>query len=230
MKKSGVITLVLFLAVIPATLFLGSLIPGRSYYLTATFIILELTLPFFLRFEGRKIQARELIMIAVMCALAVAGRVAIPLNNFKAAYAVIMISGIAFGPESGFVVGAVCALVSNFFYGQGAYMPWQMMAYGAGGMAAGFVFAKGKLPRRPVPMALFGFFATVLLIGPILDICNMFLGMPEVSPRTLGASLLSGLPVNLIQGGCTAVLLLLLGRPLLDKLDRAKIKYGLEGD
>ena len=227
MKKSGIVTLAVFLVMIPLTLYLGSKIPGRSYYLTGTLIIVWLLIPFFMKFEGKRPQARELIMIAVMCALAVAGRVAIPVNHFKAAYAVIIISGIALGPETGFMVGAVTALVSNFFYGQGAYMPWQMLAYGAGGMAAGFAFAKGRLPKRPIPMAIFGVLTVILLIGPILDVCNTFLGMPEVTLATLAASFASGFPVNAIQAGTTGVLLFLLGRPLLDKLERAKLKYGI---
>ena len=62
--------------------------------------------------------------------------------------AIIMLSGMAFGPEAGFLVGAVSAFASNFFYGQGAYTPWQMFAYGAGGMLAGFLFAKGRIPQK----------------------------------------------------------------------------------
>ena len=227
MKKSWIATLAVFLIMIPLTIYFGSKIPGRSYYLTGTLIIVWLLIPFFMKFEGKRPQARELIMIAVMCALAVAGRVAIPVNHFKAAYAVIIISGIALGPETGFIVGAVTALVSNFFYGQGAYMPWQMMAYGAGGMAAGFAFAKGKLPKKPIPMAVFSFLSVIILIGPLLDVCNTFLGMPEVTASTLGASFASGFPVNAIQAATTAVLVFFLGRPLLDKLERVKLKYGI---
>ena len=227
MKRSWIATLAVFFVMIPATLYFGSKIPGKSYYLTATLIIVWLMVPFFMKFEGKRPQARELILIAVMCALAVAGRVAIPINHIKAAYAVILISGIAFGPETGFIVGAVAALVSNFFYGQGAYMPWQMLAYGAGGMVAGFAFAKGRLPKKPLPMAIFGTLTVILLIGPLLDVCNTFLGMPEVSAATLAASFASGLPVNAIQAATTGVLMFFLGRPLLDKLERAKLKYGI---
>ena len=227
MKKSGIVTLAVFLVMIPLTLYFGSKIPGKSYYLTATLIIVWLMIPFFMKFEGKRPQARELILIAVLCALAVAGRVAIPVNHIKAAYAVILISGVALGPETGFIVGAVCALVSNFFYGQGAYMPWQMLAYGAGGMAAGFAFAKGRLPKKPLPMAIFGVLTVILLIGPILDVCNTFLGMPEVTFATLSASFASGLPVNAIQAATTGLLIFFLGTPLLDKIDRAKLKYGI---
>ena len=98
MKKSHIATLAVFLLLIPLTLFLGKQLSGRSYYITGTLIIAELMIPFFMVFEGRKPQARELVIIAVMCALAIAGRVVIPLPHFKAIFAVIILTGIAFGP------------------------------------------------------------------------------------------------------------------------------------
>ena len=230
MKKSNIATLLVFLLLIPATLFLGTKIPGHSYYITGTLIILELMVPFFMAFEGRKPQARELVVIAVMCAIAIAARVAIPIPNFKAIFAIIMLSGIAFGPEAGFMVGAISAFASNFFYGQGAYTPWQMMAYGAGGMLAGFCFAKGRLPRKPWFMAIFGFFAVVLWVGPLLDTSSVFLMLSDINWNSLLLTYGAGLPVNISQAACTVLIMLLFGRPLLDKLDRIKVKYGMMED
>ena len=230
MKKSNIVTLIIFFLLIPATLFLGTKIPGRSYYITSTLMILELMVPFFMAFEGRKPQARELVVIAVMCAIAIVARTAIPIPHFKAIFAVIMLSGIAFGPEAGFMVGAISAFASNFFYGQGAYTPWQMMAYGAGGMLAGFLFAKGRLPQKPWVMAMFGFFATILWVGPLLDCSHIFLMLSVINRDSILAALLSGFPVNLSQAICTVLIMLLFGRPLLNKLDRVKTKYGMMED
>lgn len=230
MKKSNLVTLLIFLLVIPATLVLGSRMPGKSYYLISTLIIVELLIPFFLTFEGRRPQARELVVIAVMCALAVAARVAIPIPNFKAIYAIIMISGIAFGPESGFLVGAVSALSSNFFLSQGPYTPWQMMAYGAGGMIFGFLFQKGRLPRKPLLMGIAGFLAVLLLVGPLLDTCTVFLAPISMNLKSILAIYISGFTVNISQGLSTFAVLFLLGNPLLEKLDRIKVKYGMMED
>lgn len=227
MKKSNIVTLLVFLLLIPATLFLGSKLPGQGYYVTGTLIIIELMLPFFMAFEGRKPQARELVLIAVMCAAAIAGRVAIPIPNFKAIFAVIMLSGIAFGPEAGFMVGAVSAFASNFFYGQGPYTPWQMMAYGAGGMLAGFLFAKGRLPREPWIIAVFGFVTVIFWIGPLMDSSHIFLMLTVINGSTVLATLLSGLFVNVLNGICTVLVMLFLGKPLLDRLERVKQKYGI---
>ena len=230
MKKSNIVTVLIFLLVIPATLILGSRMPGRWYYLTSTLIIAELLIPFFLTFEGRRPQARELVVIAVMCALAVAARVAIPIPNFKAIYAIIMIAGIAFGPESGFLVGAVAALSSNFFLSQGPYTPWQMMAYGAGGMLAGFLFRKGRLPRKPLLMGIVGLLTVLLFVGPLLDTCTVFLAPISMNVKSILAVYISGFTVNISQGLSTFAVLFLLGNPLLEKLDRIKVKYGMMED
>ena len=227
MKKSSFAMLVTCFLVIPLTLILGTKLSGRAYYVTSTLVILEILIPFLLAFEGRKPQARELVVIAVLCALAVASRAAIPIPNFKPTYAVIMLSGIAFGPEAGFLVGAVTAFASNFFYGQGAYTPWQMFAYGAGGMLAGCVFRKKWLPREPLAMGIFGYLVVLLFIGPILDTCSVFLTLPEISLKSAWPLYISGFPVNLSQGACTFLTMLLFGRPLLEKLDRVKTQYGM---
>ena len=230
MKKSNIATLIVFLLLIPLTLFFGTKLSGRSYYLIGTLIIVELMLPFFMAFEGRKPQARELVVIAVMCALAIAGRVVIPIPNFKAAYAIIMLAGIAFGPEAGFMVGAITAFASNFFYGQGPFTPWQMFGYGAGGMLAGFCFRKNWLPRKNWVMAVFGFVAVLVWVGPLLDCSHIFLVLPKITWTAVVATFVSGFYVNVSQALCTALVMFLLGNALLEKLDRVKLKYGMMED
>ena len=231
MKRSYIAMLVSFFVLIPATLFLGGRLPGRGYYITAVLMIAELLVPFLLAFEGRRPKARELVVISIMCAAAVIGRVAVPIPAFKPVFAIIMLTGIAFGPETGFIVGAVTALVSNFFFGQGVYMPWQMMAYGAGGMAAGFFFKIKAIPRKRWVLALFGALCVIVWVGPLLDSSQIFLMAPEVNRESALAALASGFPVNLLQATCTALVMFVFGKALLEKLDRVKIKYGMtEGD
>ena len=229
MKKSHIATLITFFLLIPATLFLGTKLPGRTYYITGTLIILELMIPFFMAFEGRKPQARELVIIAVLSAIAIAGRVLIPIPDFKAIFAVIMLAGIAFGPETGFMVGAIAAFGSNFVYGQGAYTPWQMFSYGAAGMLSGFAFGKGRLPRKPWLMGIFGFVTVVLVVGPILDSMSFFLGFVKPSPEAFGLVFIPGFAHNCIRGLCTAAVMLIFGKPFLGILNRIQVKYGMLG-
>lgn len=228
MKKSHIVTLLIFLIAIPATLVLGMQLPGRWYLLTSSLVIAEILLPFFLAFEGRRPQARELVIMAVMCTLAVAARVVIAIPNFKAIYGVVMIAGIALGPESGFLVGAVAAFVSNFFRGQGIWTPWQMLAYGGCGMLMGFLFRKGKLARKPLLMGVLGFVIVLLFAGPLLDTCNLFMMPIEMNLQSILAMYGMGFTVNISQGISTFIVLFLLGKPLLGKLDRIKTKYGME--
>lgn len=227
MKKSDKLLLSAFFVFIPLTLFIGGRLPGRGYYITAAALIAELSVPLFASFKKGKPQARELAVLALMCLICIIGRVAIPVPNFKAAFALIMLTGISFGASAGYIVGAITAFVSNFFYGQGAYVPWQMMAYGAGGMLSGFAFYNGKIPKKPWILALFGFVGVVFFIGPLLDCSHMFLSMPQTGLKSLAASFVSGFPVNVSQGVCTAVIMLVFGKPIIEKLDRFKLKYGI---
>lgn len=229
MKKSKIATL-LTLLLIPLTIFFGSKLSGRSYYLTSTLVLVEIMLPFFLAFEGRKPQARELVVVAVLCALAVAGRVVIPIPNFKATYAIIMLSAIALGLETGFLIGAMTALTSNFFFGQGPHTPWQMMAYGVAGLIVGFAYQQKWLKRKPMHMALFGAVLIIAIIGPILDTCTIFLLQSEITAASAAAQYLSGLPVNVSQAIATFLVIRFLGEPLLEKLDRVKVRYGMMED
>ena len=140
MKRSTLLSLLVLLVLIPGTLYLGTRLTGKMYYLTSTLVILETMLPFFLRFEARKPKARELVLLAVMCALATASRLLILIPDFKPITAIVMLTGIALGAEAGFLTGAVSAFASNFFFSQGPWTPWQMMAYGVGGFLAGLLF------------------------------------------------------------------------------------------
>ena len=228
MKRATLFSLLTLLVLIPATLFLGTQLRGKWHYLTSTLVILEAMLPFFLTFEARRPQARELVIIAVMAALAVAGRVAIPVPNFKAITGIVMIAGMAFGPQAGFMTGAISAFASNFFYAQGPWTPWQMLAYGMGGFLAGILFSRKPAERLEwLKQTLFAFFAVMLVVGPLLDTCTVFTTGSKISWRFAAAVYLAGLPHNVIHGASCAATVLLLGKPMLTKLNRIKTKYGI---
>ena len=162
-----------------------------------------------------------------MCAIAVVGRVAIPIPHFKAIFGIIMLAGIAFGPETGFMVGAISAFVSNFFAGQGAYTPWQMFSFGFSGMLAGFAFAKGRLPRKAWLLAVFGFAVVVLVAGPILDSITLFLGFAKWNREVFAVVFAPGILINCAQGLSTAAVMFIFGKPLLMILNRISKKYGI---
>ena len=227
MKKSQIVMFVMLLAVIPATLLLGMRLPGRSYYLLSAVVALEILVPFFMAFEGRRPRPRELVTVAVMAALVTIARVAVPLPSFKPTFAVIMLAGIAFGPETGFIVGALGALGSDFFYGQGPFTPWQMMAYGMAGVLSGLGFAEGRLARKNWVMGVYCFVCTVLFIGPLLDTSTVTIIATKFTWENMLPIYLSGFPVNVMQGLCGFITLFFFGNAILEKLERVKTQYGM---
>jgi len=97
----------------------------------------------------RDASAQELSLVASLAALATASRVLFAgLPNVKPVTFVVLVSGVALGPGPGFMVGATSALVSNLFFGQGPWTPWQMLAWGAVGIVGGLLGRGGRTPRR----------------------------------------------------------------------------------
>lgn len=233
MKKSTLFTLLSVFVLIPGTLLLGRILPGRSYYLTSTLVILFILIPFFLAFEGRKPSARELALIAVLCALAVASRAAFAwLPNFKPIYGIIIISGIAFGAQTGFLVGAIGAFASNFLFGQGPWTPWQMLAYGICGYIAGLFYYRKKplFSKDPFSLGIFGFVTVLFAVCPILDTATVFTMLSVFTPSAIITVYTTAIFTNIIQAGCTFLTLLVLSKPLLVKLERIIRKYGLHNE
>ena len=228
---------VIVLVLMPVVVYLCA-ISDRKYYLSALLVIAMTMAAFFLSFERRGPQSRELALLAVMCALAVASRVVVPFPSFKPTMAFVILAGMAFGAERGFLCGAVTALVSNFFFSQGPWTPWQMMGYGMGGLVAGLLCRVGLLKRKPrtwrdiAVLAVFGFVLIIVLVGPILDTSTYL----TVSMKSAGATaalpiyLTGFLTANLPHGAATAVTLALFGQPLLKMLNRIQTKYGLLQD
>ena len=228
-----ILTWGILLILIPAAIWLCSL-ADRAYYLTSLLVIFLTFAAFFIHFEHRKPQARELVLLSVMCALAVASRAVFAfLPHFKPMMAIIIVTGIAFGPESGFLTGALAGFVSNFIFGQGPWTPWQMFAYGMGGLLAGFLGQAGLLKKHPsrlrdvITISVFGFFCVLLIVGPLLDTSSLFFMMSRFSAGSAAAVYLAGLPINAVHAAATFTTLLLMGKPLLKKLDRVQVKYGI---
>jgi energy-coupling factor transport system ATP-binding protein len=229
LSKRTISAAVITLLAIPATIFVGAYFFGdRKYYFISLLIILETMLPFALLFEGRKPQARELVVIAAMCAIAVAGRTAFfMLPQFKPVIAIVIIAGVAFGGETGFLVGAMTGFVSNFFFGQGPWTPWQMFAFGIIGFLAGVLSRKGLLRRSPAPLAVFGAFAAIVIYGGIMNPSFVIIYQGAPTRDMFLAVYLQGIPFDLVHAAATVAFLLIISQPMLEKLDRIKVKYGL---
>ena len=219
----------LILLLIPLTLYVGVFyLDNKKYHFISLLVLLECMLPFFLIFEGRKPQARELVIIAVLCAIGIAGRAALfMLPQFKPVMAVTIIAGVAFGGETGFLVGAMTMLASNIFFGQGPLTPWQMFAMGIIGFLAGVLFRKGWLRRNRGALGIFGALAAILIYGGIMNPASALTWVGELNGKILLTYYITGLPFDCIQAAATWLFLFLGAEPMLEKLDRIKVKYGL---
>lgn len=219
--------LAVFLLLIPLTVFFGLQVLGDRKYMTVSLLaLLEGILPFFLLLEARRPQARELVTLGVLCALGVAGRIAFaPLPQVKPIAAVVILSGVALGGEAGFLVGAVTALVSNFYFGQGPWTPYQMFALGLLGFFAGLLFCGRKQPPRAL-LCLYGFLSVLLVYGGIMNPAAVLMAQSAPTLPMFVAAYAAGLPMDLVHALSTVVFLFFAARPMLARLDRVKEKYG----
>ena len=229
LSKRTIASMFLILILIPVTIWIGiTLFDDRKYFVISLAIAVYCMLPFFLIFEGRKPQARELLTIAVLVAIAVAGRAAFfMVPSFKPVVAVTIISAVCFGAESGFLVGALSMLSSNMFFGRGPWTPWQMFAAGIIGFLAGILFQKGWLKARKISLCIYGFLATVFIYGGIMNPASLVMTSYAVTKRNLLAIYMSGLPVDLVHASATVIFLWIASKPMIEKLERIKVKYGM---
>ena len=231
-NRTSWISLLIILVLIPATVLVSWHLGDRKYYICSVLIIIFSMIPFFAGFESRKPQARELVTIAVLCAIAVASRAAfIMLPSFKPMVGIIIIAGMAFGGQVGFLTGAVSGFASNFIFGQGPWTPWQMFAYGIAGFIAGVLTEKGILkPEKKVPVTVFGGLVVMLIVGPLLDTCTLFTMSFMVNTSSAAAVYLAGVPFNAVHAAAVMLTLFFLTKPMMEKLNRIKIKYGMMED
>lgn len=229
LSRRTLLAALLILIVIPATILLGIFVlDDRKYYFISLLIVIYTMIPFAMVFENRKPQARELIVIAVLAAIAVAGRAAFfMVPQFKPVVAIVIIAGVSLGAEAGFLVGAVAGFVSNFFFGQGPWTPWQMFCFGIIGFLAGIFFKKGLLKKNKLSLCIFGGLSTFLIYGGIINIGSLMMFTSEFSLPALMTTYISGFWFDMVHAISTVVFLFFIANPMIEKLDRIKTKYGL---
>lgn len=225
--KRKLFTSVLLFLVIPIVLYIGYfLLEEKQYNFISMSIVVIACIPFFIRFEKRKTDAKEMMIIAVMAALAVVGRAAfIWLPAFKPVTAITAITGFKLGPEAGFLTGALSAICSNILFGQGPWTPFQMFTWGTIGFIAGLLGRKRWMMKK-IPLILFGIF-TGVLFSFMMDIWTTLSYENGFSwSRYLQASI-TALPYTCTYAISNIIFLLLLTKPIGDKIERIVTKYGL---
>ena len=220
---------VIFL-IMPLTIYLGeTVLQQRKYYFISLLLILEATAVFFYRFESRKPKVREVMIVAVLCAITVASRAAFyMLPAVKPVAALVILTGVALGSETGFLVGALSMLVSNLFFGQGPWTPWQMFATGMLGFTAGMLFKQSTevSGKKKWGICIFGAVAVILLYGGIMNPASVIMYQEYVNLEMIFAAWAAGLPFDAMHAASTFAFLAVGTRPVLGQLERVKKKYG----
>lgn len=228
-RKHKWLSFAVFFLLMPATIYVGEVfLHQRKYYFISLLLLLEAIGSFLLSFERKKPKIREIMVVATLCAITVAGRVAFYMvPAVKPMAALVIISGISLGGEIGFVVGAFSMLVSNIFFGQGPWTPWQIFAMGILGFFAGIIFQQDSpLTKKKITgICIFGFLSVVILYGGIMNPASVILYQDTITVEMLMTAYGMGFPFDLVHGGSTVLFLLLGAKPLLEKLDRVKKKY-----
>lgn len=210
----------------PAIVVGGALLAGERLYAWSIFAMVLLSQAlFFAGFEKKTVGSRRLVIAAVMTALSVLGRFVFALlPGFKPITAIVVITAIWIGGETGFLVGALSALVSNLFVSQGPWTPFQMFAWGMIGLVAGYLAE--PLKRNRFWLALYGIFAGVAY-SMLMDVWTVVWYNNALNWAMYAAALVTAIPYTVSYAASNVVFLLLLGKPFGKKLERVKIKYGV---
>ena len=213
-------------------LLVGKMLWDNKYYYLMSWMVVSLAfVPFAKRWDqGMLRKRRELVVIAVMSAIAVGARsLFYMLPQVKPMAAIVIITGAALGANAGFATGTVSVLVSNFVFGQGPWTPWQMVAFGILGYLAGVFFAKIKIENRKglFWLSLYGGVSVFGLYGFIMDTASVIMSTQQIHWKLLLASYMTGIVFNFIHGLGTGVFLWILAIPMLKKIYRINRKYGI---
>lgn len=226
-RYKKIISYAIILAIIPAIIVLGAFIFKSKMYLWIGLCVAVFScVPFFLAYEKGRASSQRITLVAIMTALGIAGRLIFAIvPHFKPVAAIVQITGIFLGAQSGFVCGALSALISNIAFGQGPWTPFQMLAWGLTGFFGG-VFASSLKKHRSLNYLLGALCG--IMYSLIMDVWSILLyGGSESSLLTL---LIASLPIMLIYAVSNIIFLALFTRPIGDKLERIKLKYGIEID
>ncbi len=226
MKKNSIVNTILLILCMAVIIYSLFFFEGKHYYFVSIFIILAGLLLFILEFEKRKPAVEEVVIIATMCALAVVSRIVFfSLPQIKPMAAFVIIAGVSLGSQTGFITGALSVFISNFYFGQGSYTPFQMFAMGLIGYFAGVIFSKVKVNR--ISLSIYAMLSIVFIYGGIVDINTLFYQMADNMMDTIIFVYSQGFALNVIFGVSTVCFLQILYRPLTKQLERIKKKYGL---
>lgn len=225
-NKKKWLTFLLLVVCIPAISIASAVIFKEKHYAFLALCVAVLScVPLFYSFERKNTTSAELTVLAVLVALSALGRLVFAwLPGFKPVTAIVVLTAVYFGQEAGFAVGAFSALVSNFYFGQGPWTPFQMCTWGFIGFAAGLL--QKPLQRSRALLCLYGAVAG-LLYSAAMDVWTVLWAEGGWNWARYLAAMTAALPTTVLYVFSNIVFLFLLARPIGDKLERLHTKFGL---
>lgn len=226
MKKKNLFTVCICLVLIPAVVFLGAVAFKEKLYAFLSLVVAVIScVPLFYAFERRDNTATELTVLAVLIAMSAVSRFVFAwIPGFKPVTAITVIVAVWLGKEAGFVVGSLSAVISNFYFGQGPWTPFQMLSWGLIGFIAGAL--SKPLSRNKVLLCLYGAFAGVMY-SAAMDVWTTVWADGYFNITRYFASLIVAAPATVSYAVSNVLFILLLAKPFGEKLSRLKKKYGL---
>jgi energy-coupling factor transport system substrate-specific component len=169
--------------------------------------------------EGSPDSAKDLTLVATIAGIAAAGRVLFaPVPGVQPLTVIAVAAGVALGPRRGFAVGALAALASNFFLGQGPWTPWQMLAWGLCGLVGGLA--------APLLRGRFAFALACFVLGlgfsSLMDVWEWYTFWPHTW-QAFTVQMARGFPFDLSHAFGNLALALAAGpelRRVLERYDR----------
>lgn len=203
-----------------------ALLKYNAYLLVSFILIALMMVPFFIRFEVKKITGREIVILAILAAFAAVVRVPFAgIPSVQPTSFVIIITGLVFGAESGFIVGAIAAIVSNVFLGQGPWTPWQMYAWGTMGMSAG-LFRNIWWMKYVWGKSIFGF-VWGYLFGWFMNLWIIVSNIENFTWELFVSIYAASIYFDLAHGLSNVFFLVLFSTSWVKIMNRFKRKYGL---
>ena len=212
--------------IVPAVVLGGALLFKEKQYAWISLCVTVLScVPFFLHFEHSENDMRKLILIAVMVAISVIGRfIFAPIPGFKPVTAMVVITAMYFGGEAGFMTGALSAVISNFYFGQGPWTPFQMFSWGIVGFLAGVI--ADPLKKSKIVLVVYAIVSGVLY-SLLMDVWTVLWADGYFNISRYAAAVISAAQFTIIYAVSNVIFLLVFSKPIGKILERIKEKYRL---
>ncbi len=190
-------------------------------------LIMFSMLPLYLKFEKREVEAEEIVLIAMISALAAVSRLPFaPLPSIQPTSFIIIMTAMVFDMEVGFLVGNTAALVSNIFLGQGPWTPWQMFSWGMMGLIGGLL-KDTAIMKTKWGLCIYGFIWGFIFGWTMNLWFLLFFKTQGITWKVILGAAIASFKFDLSHALGNVVFIWLFSKSFVKTLTRIKTKYGV---